>query len=150
MKPDEFSAAQLAQLSTLIENGNLKSVAMDLEKAHVFLAQAAEVIDDFVNVKSAGVLYDMSCNACHAVGEAMLSAYGYRTNSREGQHAILGEFLGIVFANTSAQEATQNFDGLRRSRNARQYEARPVGNSQATLAVKTAKELFKQGFVQVN
>lgn len=63
------------------------------------------------------------------IGEALLSALGYRTSSGAGQHAAVGPFLEAVCKGTDAVEAAKRFDRLRNTRNQLRYAAAPIGRA---------------------
>lgn len=88
--------------------------------------------------------YDGGYNAAHDVGEALMAAYGYTTSNGPGQHVTLGEVLLILFDGTPAQEAAEDFEDLRISRNQMRYIANPIGAAQADATVGCAEDLLRQ------
>ncbi len=140
----------MEQLTSEIAVGRLKTVPIDLVKTQMFMEKASEAIGEFANISSVGVLYDTAYTVCHDIGEATMAAYGYKPAPIDGHHAVLGEFLTILFSNSPARIAVTNFDDLRKSRNSRMYSAKPIGKSLAELAMETAKELFSEAKTQLN
>ena len=72
----------------------------------------------------------------------LLAGYGYRTGNGAGQHEAVGRFLRIVLDSPPGAREAQRFDRLRRIRNRQRYDAGPVGEAEAGLAVDTARGLF--------
>lgn len=137
LTPDQQSAA-----AALVAARRIDAVAPDYPRANAFVARAAAAIADAENLTHAHTIYNVAYDACHDVGEGVLSAYGYRTVSGPGQHEAVGRFLKVVFNTPPAAHAATRFDQLRRARNANRYEATPVGLGQAERAKAVALALI--------
>ncbi len=144
MNPVSLTRKQQVEIDVLVSAGRLRKVLKDLAKAQRFLDQAEDSLEQISNLTSNQVSYDVAYNASHDVGEAILSAYGFRTGSGVGQHQVVGELLLIVFTGTPAQQDSVNFDALRGGRNGSRYEAKPKGKRDVDFAVLTAQNLLNQ------
>ncbi len=133
---------QQRAVDDLVARGRIAAVPTDLAKALIFMRQAQDVIADLPNLTKPQNRYNLAYDACHDVGEAVLAAYGYRTMSGPGQHEAIGRFLRAVMDRPPGDRDARRFDQLRRSRNQHRYDARPVGEAEADLAVRTAEALL--------
>jgi hypothetical protein len=122
----------------LVASGRIESVPVDLVRASAFLQQAEDSLADIDNVRVAQNLYSLAYGAGHAVGEALLAAYGYRTANRAGHHEALVRFLAEVLTDAAGVKAVKHFERMRRARNRLQYEARPPSETDAKAAARTA------------
>jgi len=134
---------QQSAVDDLVSAGRLAVVPVDLARAAVFMRQASEVIADLPHLTRPQNRYNLAYDACHDIGEAFLAAHGYRTLSGPGQHEAIGRFLRIVIDRPPGHQEARRFDVLRRSRNQQRYDARPVGDADASLAVNTVAGLFQ-------
>jgi hypothetical protein len=107
------------------------------------MRQAAEALDAAGSIASAGVRFDVSYNAAHDVGEAMLAAYGYRTASGPGAHLAVGDFLRVVFDGPPAHQAAASFDSIRAVRNGLRYQAKSPSRAETTVAEQIARALLE-------
>lgn len=139
-----LTAEQQKAIAQIVTRMRLRIVPPDLAKAANFLQHSRETLAELLNVATAHVRHAMAYDAAHDVGEAMLAAYGYRTGSGPGQHASVGEFLVIIFENTSASVAAERYDQFRQVRNDLRYQAKSIGSSQADFAVDIAQKLLEQ------
>jgi hypothetical protein len=142
MTAQPLTDAQQMAVDALVVARKVAPVPSDLAKCHRFLDQAGEALEALTPVRSSNVRYDVSYNAAHDVGEAMLAAYGFRTASGQGRHVAVGEFLEAVFDHPPAQIAARNYNRLRAARNGLRYQARPAGSALADLAVSAATDLL--------
>jgi hypothetical protein len=117
-------------------------VPVDLNKAKLFLTQAEEAVSELENIQAIRIQFDVAYNSCHSVGEALLAAYGYRTTPGAGQHMVVGEFLSVILAESSAKKSAVEYDYLREIRNGLHYQAKPIGKAQTDHAVSTAQSLL--------
>jgi hypothetical protein len=116
--------------------------APDNARATSFLRQAEERLNQLPLLTSVVVRYGIAYDACHDAGEALLSAYGFRTTNGPGQHEALGRYVRAVFDKPPAERAAREFDRLRRARNQDRYEAKPVGAAATEKAEQVARTLF--------
>ncbi len=137
-----LTSEQQAAIKELIANGRLESVPIDMKRASAFLRQAENSLADIDNVRLAQNLHSLAYGAGHAVGEALLAAYGYRTTNRAGHHEALVRFLGEVLTDAPEVKAVKHLERMRRARNRLQYEARPPGETDAKAAASTAIALM--------
>lgn len=142
MNPPQLTSLQRAELIGAVNGNRLSRVPIDLTKAQSFLDQASDGMNELSNINANSVRYNTAYNVAHDVGEALLAAYGYRTTSGQGQHAVIGDFLEIILVGGPAQLAAADFNVLREGRNALQYQAKPIGNLQADFACVTAQILL--------
>lgn len=63
-------------------------------------------------VVRSGIAYD----AAHDIGEALLSAHGFRPANGAGQHEAVGRYLRAILDQPPAVRAAMAFDRLRRAR----------------------------------
>lgn len=133
-------AAALAARDTATAYRAIVQVA-DQPRASSFLQQAEERISQLPLLTIPAVRYGIAYNACHDVGEALLAAYGYRTNNGPGQHEAVGRARRAILDSPPADAAATQFDRLRRARNQNRYEARPVGPADSTKAHDVALDL---------
>ncbi|MDR1077992.1 MAG: hypothetical protein LBL55_04940 [Propionibacteriaceae bacterium] len=66
---------------TLVQAGRLDVVPADQNRATAFLQRANERLGQLDLLTSVTVKYDLAYDAAHDIGEALLSAYGYRTTN---------------------------------------------------------------------
>ena len=85
-----LTTSQQDQVDALVNAGRLAAVPADDAVCASFLRQARDLFSDVPNVRTAAAKYDLAYDAAHAVGEALLKGYGYRTVSGAGQHVALG------------------------------------------------------------
>ena len=133
---------QQANVDALLAARRLERVTVDTRRASAFLAKAAERIGELANLTSAAVKYGVAYDAAHDIGEALLSAYGYRTTNGPGQHEAIGRYLRAVLDSPPGDRAAREFDRLRRARNQDRYQAKPVGAADASRAESVAVELY--------
>jgi hypothetical protein len=136
-----LTETQQNAVDVLVGARRIERVAPDAARARAFLDAAADRLSQLPLLTSVGVKYDIAYDAAHDLGEALLSAYGYRTRNGPGQHEALGRFLRAVLDTPPGDRAARRFDRLRRARNQSHYDAIPVGSAEATLAESTATEL---------
>lgn len=129
-------------MAALVADRRLGAVPADQGRAQLFLQQAADTLAELPNLSRAAVRYTLAYDACHDVGEALLAAHGYRTMSGPGQHDSVGRFLLAILDEGDGPRVARRFQQLRRGRNDQRYDAKPVGDADAALAVTTAGELF--------
>lgn len=134
--------AQQAAVHALADSHRIETVPVDTQRATIFMAKAQHRLTDVDNLTWAEGRYNYAYDAAHDVGEALLSAYGYRTVNGPGQHEALGRFLRAVLTTVPGQEGAQRFEQMRRARNLQRYEARPVSSSEAHSAVKASRDIF--------
>ncbi len=142
MNPPQLSANQIADLALVVKTNRLRRVPIDLNRAQLFLDLAIEAMGELSTINASSVRYDTAYNIAHHVGEALLAAYGYRTDSGPGQHMAVGEFLEVVLKGGPAQSASSDFNVLRDGRNALHYQGKPIGKLQADFACATAQTLL--------
>lgn len=135
-----LTAEQGVAVDALVEQHRIEAVTADVQRASRFLARAVAASQS--RITHPEIAYNVSYDACHDVGEAVLAAYGFRTLNGPGQHIALGQFLTAVFDAPPGRNAARRFDQLRRARNQNRYEATPVGRAQADLAASTARDLI--------
>lgn len=142
MTPVPLAAAQRDALAALVADGRLRTVPADPGRASLFMAQAADRLSQLPLLTSDHVRYSLAYDAAHDVGEALLAAYGLRTSNGPGQHATLGEVVGIVIdAPPAAVAAAAAFDQHRRARNQQNYRATATGAAQARAIEDFARTL---------
>lgn len=134
---------QLAAIEALVLAASIEPVTADHERAAAFVRKARIKCDDIENAQHHENRFDLAYGACHDIGEALLSAYGYRTRSGSGQHATVGRFMVIVLDQPPGSLAAKRFDRLRRTRNAQDYRAQPVTQADADLATQSALQLIE-------
>ncbi|MDN5820424.1 MAG: hypothetical protein L0H74_07325 [Brachybacterium sp.] len=137
-----LDTAQSQAVSALVTARRLEQVPVDLQRAELFLEKARRRLDDLGNLTWAESRYNLTYDAAHDVGEALLAAYGYRTTNGPGQHEALGRFLKAVLTTPPGQSGARRFDQMRRSRNQQRYEARSVGEADADVASTAARALY--------
>jgi hypothetical protein len=115
----------------------------DEARARSFLSNAEDAMSDLKLVKTILVRHDLAYAAMHDVGEAMLSAYGYRTTRGEGQHEAVAQFLAAIFDTPPASEAAAHVDVVRRNRNDRYYRAHEPSKAETQVAVEYAEVLLE-------
>lgn len=133
---------QRATVLALVEARRLDAVPVDTMRSSSFMRQAEERLGQLPLLTSVAVKYGVAYDAAHDVGEALLTAYGFRTANGPGQHEALGRYLRAVLDTPPADRAASAFDRLRRARNQDRYEAKPVGAAAAEKAEQVAQELF--------
>lgn len=143
MNVPPLSPTQLAALTDLQRRQRIDTVPSDPLRAANFLTQAKQTLEDLRNLKRPGTRYTLAYDAAHDVGEALLAAYGYRTTNGPGQHETIGTILKIILDTPPGSAAASRFDRLRRARNRSRYEARPIGEANAQLAIQTAHDLIQ-------
>lgn len=136
------TATQLEAVDALVRSGSIEAVPVDEARASAFLRKARIKCADIANAQHPENRFDLGYGACHDVGEALLSAYGYRTRSGAGQHMAVGRFLAAVIDQPPGSSAARRYDRLRRIRNNQDYRAKPVSQSEAELAAKSAEQLI--------
>ena len=109
------------------------------------MAEAA--LAELPNIRTQSVRYDVAYNAAHDIGEALLSAHGYRTASGPGQHVAIGLFLQAICQDTDAQSAALGFDVLRNTRNQLRYGAQQIGSAESAFAIQVAVLLLARARV---
>lgn len=137
-----LSAAQRQALDELVSLRRLEVVPVDEDRAASFLALAADILVDVGNVRLPQNRYNLAYDAAHAVGEALLARYGYRTRTGPGQHEALARFLRVAFDVAPVAADARHFDRMRRARSQMHYEARPVSAADADKAARTARALL--------
>lgn len=137
-----LTSTQQEAVEALAISGRLERVPVDLARASAFLQQAENSLADIDNVRVPQNLHSLAYGAGHAVGEALLAAYGYRTTNRAGHHEALVRFLGAVLTDAPANKAVKHLELMRRARNKLQYEARPPSEADARAATRTAIDLL--------
>lgn len=138
-----LSEDQREAVDGLIGSRAIEQVPADLSRASAFMRKARIKCADLDNTQHHENRFDLAYGACHDVGEALLSAYGYRTRSGSGQHASVGRFLVIALDEPPGSVAATRFDRLRRIRNAQDYPAQPVSVAESDLAAQSARELLQ-------
>lgn len=138
-----LTPAEQQAVDALLAARRIEQVVVDIARAAAFLAAARDRLGQIPLLTSAGVKYDIAYDAAHDVGEALLAAYGYRTSNGSGQHEALGRFMRAVFDAPPGDRAAKRFDQLRRTRNQSRYDAKPIGDAEATLAARVAAELLQ-------
>ena len=126
----------------LVKKRRIERVPADEIRTEAFLDAAADRISQCSLLTSPVVEYAVAYDACHDVGEALLACYGYRTVNRAGQHEALGRFLQVILTGPPGDQAARLFDRLRRARNQAHYEAVLLGEAEAAMALRAAKDLF--------
>lgn len=142
MKLDPLTAAQQGAVDALVATGRITQVPVDLTRSGALLDQAAGALADVPNAQQIQNKYNLSYDAAHDVGEAMLAGYGYRTSHGPGAHEALAQFLGAVFDTPPANAAAAHVEQMRRERNAQRYRAVPPSRAAATTAESTARTLL--------
>lgn len=150
MNPKLLSLVQLSHLNHLVNAGRIRLVPIDLAKTERFIEQATLALIELPTIRTHQLRYDGSYNAAHDVGEALIAAYGFRTVNGPGQHISIGEVLLIFFEGTSALEAAEDFDDLRKARNQSRYVANPIGKAKADAALHCAELLFAHARILLN
>ena len=135
-------AEQRKAIDALIVDRRLEPVPVDDVRANAFLTLAEDTLIDVAHVRLPQNRYNLAYDASHAVGEALLARYGYRTWSGPGQHEALARFLRIVLDTPPQDADARHFDRMRRARNQMHYEARPVSTADADKAARTALALL--------
>ena len=115
----------------------------DEQRARSFLTNAESAMADIAAVSTVLVRHDLAYAVMHDVGEAMLSAYGYRTVRREGQHEAVAQFLAAVFDTPPPNAAAAHVDVVRRNRNQRYYKAYQPSAAEAQVAAEYAQILLE-------
>jgi hypothetical protein len=115
----------------------------DEQRARSFLANAESAMADIAAVSTVLVRHDLAYAVMHDVGEAMLSAYGYRTVRRDGQHEAVAQFLAAVFDTPPPSEAAAHVDVVRRKRNDRYFKAYQPSAAEAQVAAEYAEILLE-------
>ena len=147
INPVLLTIAQLARIEILLSSARIRRVPPDFAKAERFIEQCRNALSELPSIKNHQLRYNGGYDAAHDVGEALMAAYGFRTANGQGQHVTLGEILLILFEETSAQNAAEDFDELRISRNQSRYVANPLGKAQADATVSCAGELLAQALL---
>lgn len=143
MVTSRLRAEQRKAIDALVAGHRLEPVPIDDNRADSFLALAADTLVDVAHVRLPQNRYNLAYDAAHAVGEALLARYGYRTRSGPGQHEALARFLRIVLNTPPHDSNARHFDRMRRARNQMHYEARPVSAADADKAERTARALLR-------
>ena len=148
MNPLPLTSAQQTTIENLERRGQLRTMQSpnravpDLVKAENFVDQAIEALADVSKVTSSKVVFDMTYNIAHDVGEAALAAYGYRTGSGTGQHQAVGEARAAIFDTPPDSAASQRYDNFGLTRNGICYRASPVSPRDTREGVQTATDLL--------
>ncbi|HNV13970.1 MAG: hypothetical protein KBF43_15055 [Dermatophilaceae bacterium] len=142
MVTPRLRAEQRKAIDALIVDRRLEPVPVDDVRANAFLTLAEDTLIDVAHVRLPQNRYNLAYDASHAVGEALLARYGYRTRSGPGQHEALARFLRIVLDTPPQDADARHFDRMRRARNQMHYEARPVSTADADKAARTALALL--------
>jgi len=121
----------------------------DEARARSFLANADAVADDLPRVSQHVTRHDLAYSVVHDVGEAMLAAYGYRTNGDEGGHQGVVVFLTAVFDAPPASDAAVRSDIARQNRNSRYYRAYAPSQAEADQLVADALTLLAAAHLRV-
>ena len=145
-----LSTVQQRSVDVLVVERRLERVPVDERRCAAFLEQADTALADLPNVRHAQNKYNLAYDAAHDVGEAMLSAYGYRTKHGPGQHDSLGRFLAAVFDTPPENAASRHYDRMRRDRNRQRYNAQPITIAAATAAADAATLLYRAGRTRVH
>ena len=132
-------------VADLIRTGRVEALVggEDEPRARSFLANAEAAMSDLKLVSTTLVKHDLAYAVMHDVGEAMLSAYGYRTSRGDGQHEAVALFLAAVYDVPPASEAAEHVDVVRRSRNDRYYRAHEPTEAEAKIAMEYAEILVE-------
>jgi hypothetical protein len=117
VSPKPLTRGQLAAVEDLVREGRLRRTPFDLARAKRFLSQCQDGLDQVTAITSSNIRYNVTYDAAHDVGEAMLAAYGLRTGSGPGQHAAVGELLEIIFDAPPPSPAARHYDEMRTGRN---------------------------------
>lgn len=136
-----LSPEQQVAITVLVAKGRLDAVPADTARASAFLKRAENSLTDIENVRIAQNIHSLAYGAGHAVGEALLAAYGYRTTNRAGHHEALVKFLAEVLTDADGVKAVKHFERMRRARNRLEYEARLPSRADANAAARTASAL---------
>lgn len=144
MDPIPLTATQQAKLNNLVHSSRIRRVPIDLAKTERFIEQSRAALAELPSIRNNQLRYDGGYNAAHDVGEALMAAYGYRTENGPGQHITLGEVFLILFDGTPAQDAAEDYEHLRIARNQLRYVANPLGKVQADATVSCAETLLRQ------
>ena len=142
MVTPRLRAEQRKAIDALIVDRRLEPVPVDDVRANAFLTLAEDTLIDVAHVRLPQNRYNLAYDASHAVGEALLARYGYRTRRAPGQHEALARFLRIVLDTPPHAADARHFDRMRRARNQMHYEARPVSTADADKAARTALALL--------
>lgn len=105
-----LNAGQLAGIEALVLASSIESVAADHERAAAFVRKARIKCADVNNAQHHENRFDLGYGACHDIGEALLSAYGYRTRSGSGQHVTVGRFMALVLDQPPGSLAVKRYD----------------------------------------
>ncbi len=138
-----LSEDQQKAIDDLVGAGRIEVVPADLNRASAFLQQAENSLADIENVTVIQNRYTLAYDAGHAAGEAVLTAYGYRTTNQPGHHEALGLFLSAILSEPNQAEAAAHFKRRRRARNQMQYRARPPSETDTEQAARTATTLVE-------
>lgn len=82
MVTPRLRAEQRKAIDALIVDRRLEPVPVDDVRANAFLTLAEDTLIDVAHVRLPQNRYNLAYDASHAVGEALLARYGYRTRSR--------------------------------------------------------------------
>lgn len=133
-----LTASQKTAVAALRAARQIERVPADERRCRAFLDQAGVALSDLPNLSRDQNRYNLSYDAAHDIGEAMLATYGYRTRHGPGQHDALGRFLAAIFDTPPENEAAQHFEQMRQDRNRQRYDARPVTKAAADAAANAA------------
>ena len=117
VNPFPLTNVQTAKLAELVRQRKPRPASVDRTKAPNFIDQATEAASELGGIGSAKVRYDVVYNIANDVGEAVLSAYGFRTGDGKGQHQEIGEALRIIFDTPPESVAATGYDRFRLDRN---------------------------------
>jgi len=137
-----LTAAQQGSVDAMVAAGQLRRVAPDEGKARAFLRGAEAALVDVPHVTRIENMYDLAYKAAHDAGEAMLSAYGFKTTFGPGAHERIGTFLAAIFDTPPPSNAAAHYEVMRVDRNANHYRARPVTEAAANQAASAAQVLY--------
>jgi hypothetical protein len=140
-----LTRSQRDAVADLVRASRVEALAggEDETRARSFLTNAEAATSDLQRVGTVLVRHDLAYSVMHDVGEAMLSAYGYRTTRAEGQHEAVALFLAAVFDAPPPSEAAAHVDIVRRNRNDRYYRAHEPSAAEAQTAAEYAQILLE-------
>ena len=143
MVTPSLTPRQTAALAALESAGRTEVVPADPGRAAALMNKVARLLDQVLLLDYPEAQHTLAYNACHAAADALMAELGYRTSGGPGQHEALGLFLVAVIDLPPGDQAAAAFDSLRRTRNASDYRAVPIGQAQATFAVQVAQDLLE-------
>ncbi len=100
-----LSQSQQLAVGALVAAKRIEPVPVDSARASAFMTSARRLLEQVALLDYPEAQHTLASNACHAIAEAMLAGYGYRTKSGSGQHEALGRFLCAVIDTPPADAA---------------------------------------------